>query len=580
MFRLIIDNEECELNSKSIITLNKLIIDLEDLSLRGINFTNSINLPITNKNDRLTGYPSRLASNNLAFEIRKDYILFDGVSILSRGNVIVKSYDEKAGIKIQLAEGSDFWTRAGSKLLEDLILHNNDFTFTASNMNALKAKTSSVFVTALHSATGSATDTALVNYNFTRPCYNWKIVLDKIISELGYTVDYTNILEKTDLLNLGCLSNSEKFFVSDFKRRFQNINQLGNIDYTNSNVIYGGGGSTGQLGSTLTNATYKTSYVIKGFVNSLINTQINLQVNGNNEVLTVPAGRTFINFRTDEVEIGSTFVVNFPTTVLLQDVYIYSAINEEDIFTVSGQINIEGFNVLADYNLPQHSYKQFIKNIIKLCFLDFAIDENKKLITFKYLPGVINTNNVVDFSKKVERYYTIESGSVYGQLSVFNYNNEDDINVNRGSAFVNINNENAPEIKEILSIQEYSASLEINASGNNILLCNIYNTTENKRQAIKNRILFFEEVGPFGINATFTPVSWQRIYSKNYVKFIQATKRERVISFDAYLNNLDFRTLQRNPVIYIDFLQSNFLVTDIEGFQRNEKCKIKCIKYN
>ena len=580
MFKLLIDNEEAELNTKSVITLNKLLLDLDDISLRGINFTNSITLPLTTKNDRLTGYPSRLSSNNLAFEVRKEYILFDSQTILSRGNVIVKSFEEKAGIKIQLAEGSDFWNVAGSKLLNDLVIHANDFTFNATNMDALKAKSTSVFLVALHCATDPTINTALTNYTYTRPCYNFKSILDKIILELGYEVDYTDVLTKTDLIDLGCLSNTEKFFVSDYKVRFENINQNGNINYTSASSIFTKVGNVTQSGSTLTNATYKTSYVVKGFINSLVNTQILFEANGNTEVITINRGRSFINFRTDEIEISSSFVINFPTLINLEDVYIYSAINEPDIFAVEEAIDITGFLVLADYNLPQHTYKQFIKNLIKINFLDFTIDENKKKITFRYMPEIINTNNVVDFSSKVERYFEVNSGSIYGQLSVFKYNNDDDINENTGTAYISINNENAQEIKEIIAINEYSASREINVSTNNIIVVNIYNISENSRQSIKNRIIFFEETGTFGFNAVFSRIAWQQLYSKHYVDFVEATKRERVINFDAYINYLDFRTLQRNPVIYVQSLQSNFLVTDIQGFQRNEKCTLKCIKYN
>lgn len=580
MYRLLIDNEAVELKSNQKIQLNKLLIDLTDISLRGINYTNSFTLPFTQKNDRLTGFPSRLSSDNLSFETRKTYVLSDSSTILSRGNVIVESFDDKDGIKIQLAEGSSFWNVAGSKLMQDLSLHANDFEFTTTNMDALKVKTPSVFLTALHSATDAATGTALTNYNATRPCYRFDILLGKIIEELGYTVDYTNIFQKTDLLNLGCLSNAEKFYVSDFKRRFQNVSQLGNINYAPATTIFTRTGNVSQTGSSLNNATYETSYVIKGFVQSPINTQINLQVNGDTEVVNVPKGRSFINFRSDAIEIGSSFIINFPTTILLIDCYVYSAINEASIFKADSTLSVGGFLVLADYNLPKQTYKQFIKNIIKLNFLDFTINESKKEITFKYVPDIINTNNVVDFSKKVERYFEVKGGSIYGQISIFKYNNYSNINEDRGSAFINVVNENAPNVKDVLVIDEFSASQEITVSGNNILLVDIYTPSEFKRESVRDRIVLFKEEGAFGFNATFTGVTWQRLYSKHYVNFVQSTTRERMIEFSAFINNLDFRTLQRNPLIYVDFLQSIFLVTEISGFERGKKCKLKCIKYN
>jgi hypothetical protein len=580
MYRLFINDEEAELSKNTKVQLNKLLIDLNDLTARGINFTNSFILPFTSKNDRLCGYPSRLASNNQSFESQPNYLLLDDTTIVSRGEVVIREYDEKKGIKIQLAEGVDFWNRTGAKLLNDLDLHGDDFTFTTANMNALKVKSASVFVTALHSATGGATGTALTNYNATRPCYNFRVILDHIIEEAGYTADYGNIFEKTRLLDLGCLSNAEKFYVTDFKRRFQDSAQFGNISYTGATAIFSKSGNVSQSGATLTNALYKTSYVIKGMVISASPTEILLNVNGDVERIIVPQGRSFINFKTDEVEIGATFVINFPTPITLEDVYIYSAINEADIFAEKNSLSVVDYRVLADYNLPQQTQKQFIKNIMSIFFIDFMIDEANKEIVFRYLPDIIEGNNALDFSSKVNRYYSVTSGETYGQLSIFRYNNDDDINENRGAAYINIDNLNAPETKEIINISDYSASREINVSTNNILLVNIYDTQGNERQSVRDRILVFEETGTFGINAVFTPIAWQRLYSNHFASFIQATKRERVIEMDAFINDLDFRELQRNPVIYIDFLQSVFLVTEISGYDRKNLCKLKLIKFN
>jgi len=149
MYRLTINDEDVELDGKTSILLSKKLFDLEDISERGIKFTNAFTLPATNLNDALLGYPSRLASNNLAFENNQPYILHDENNIVSVGSVVIKSYDEKKGIKIQLAEGYNFWSVAGKTLLQDLILHDHDFAFTTANMNTLKTKGSSVFLTAL-----------------------------------------------------------------------------------------------------------------------------------------------------------------------------------------------------------------------------------------------------------------------------------------------------------------------------------------------------------------------------------------------------------------------------------------------
>jgi len=580
MFRLLINGESAELDQRVKLQLSKTLLNLSDLSERGIKFTNAINLPFTEKNDRLTGFPSRLASNNDAFETNQIYQLVGDTGTISTGNVVLKDFDDKKGIKIQLAEGYDFWVQAGKKLLNDLVIHDQDFVFNIANMNALKSKGASVFITALHSATGDTTGTAITNFNQTRPCYYFRKVLEKIIESLGYTFDFGDVLSLTDLDFIGSLSNAEKFLVSDFKRRFQDVDLIGTLDISSGTDIFSKPGNVALATTTLTNQLYKTSYVIKGTVTAPISTSLLVNIGSKIERIIVPKGESFINFRSDELEIGSVITISTNDLVNLTDLYIYSAINENDIFEVESVINIDGYLVLADYNLPQHTQKQFIKNLFKLSFLNSDIDENKREIKFTYLPDQINTNNTIDLSGNVDRYFTVKSGNTYGQLNVLKYNNEDTISQELGSAFFTVNNDNAPENKDFLKIDEYSASDEITVSTNNVIVVSIYDTTENKRQARKNRIVFFEETGTFGINAVFNPLSFQRIYSDRYFPFVEATKRERVIVLTSFLTTLQFNALQTKPVVYIDFLESHFLIAGVKGFQEDKKCKLEAIKFN
>ena len=222
MFRLHINDEEVELNQRVRIQLSKMLIDLSDLSSRGLKITNSLLLPFTQQNDKLTGYPSRLSSNNEAFEVNQQYVLESDTSgVISTGDVVIKSFDDKKGIKIQLVEGYNFWAQSGKRLLNDLVLPDSFFQFTTANMNALKVITGSVFLTALHSATGDDSNTALNNYTYTRPCYYFRNVLTEIVEQLGYTLDFGDSLDMTNLASVGCLSNAEKFWcqimVSDLK---------------------------------------------------------------------------------------------------------------------------------------------------------------------------------------------------------------------------------------------------------------------------------------------------------------------------------------------------------------------------
>ena len=579
MYRLLINSEEAELNRDTKINVSRTIFDLSDLSKRGMKFTNAFVLPITAINDRLCGCPSRLSSNNQSFEKTYPYQLVDVNSIVSTGDLIVKDYDEKKGIKIQLVEAYNFWARAGEKRLNDLVNHEDDFQFTAANMNALKTKSSSVFVTALHTATGNKNDTALVDYTYTRPCYNFRVLLDKICEDLGYTVDYGTVLTNTVLEDVGCMSNAVDFFITDFKRRFEGVNLSGAINYSLSSVVIPATGNTTIGLNALTFNTYKTSVVIKGRVSSNFDTSIDVTFSDRTEKIAISKGIQFINFRSDVAEIGDSCIISCPDIVSLDDVYIYSAVREGDKFDIDGDIDIFNYWVLSDYNLPVITYKAFIKVLAKMFFLDCVVDEQNQILKLTYLGGAIDTNNFVDLTGRVNRNNKWSAGKVFGRLNVFTYQNDNDVDSDLGRAYFNIQNENAKPVKDFISVSEFSASNEVTVSGNTIMSAPIYNTSENKRQAVSNRIVFFNETGSFGINATFNQISFQRLYANHYFNLIENTKRERVLKFDVFLTNLLFNQLQTTPIIYDKDQESYFLVSSIGKFNRKQLAELEVVKY-
>ncbi len=579
MYRLLIDGIEAELNRDTKINVSRTVFDLSDLSKRGMKFTNAFVIPITNTNDKILGYPSRLSSNNQAFERTYPYQLEDINTIVSTGRVVIKDYDEKKGIKIQLVEGYDFWSLAGQKRLNDVVNHGDDFQFNASNMNALKFKTSSVFVTALHTATGNKNDTALVNYKYTRPCYNFKVVLEKICADIGFDIDYGTVLENTDLEDIGCLSNATDFYVTDFKRRFEGQVLSGDIDFSSASIVIPNVGNTTLSGNSLLFNTYKTSVIIKGFVSSQIDTSIEVTFPDRIERIAIQRGDSFINFRSDSAEIGATATISCPDALTLDDVYVYSAVREGDIFDIEEDITLSNSWVLSDYNLPVITYKAFIKTLAKMFFLDTVIDEQNKVLKLVYLGGAIDTNNFVDLTGRINRDNSWTAGKVYGRLNVFTYENDNDVDQDLGRAYFNVQNENAKPVKEFLSIGEFSASDELTVSGNTVITAPIYTPTENKRQAVTNRIIYLNETGSFGINATFNQISWQRLYSEHYFDLIENTTRERVLKFKVFLTNLLFNQIQRTPIIYDKDQESYFLVSSIGKFNREELAELEVVKY-
>lgn len=591
MFNLRINDENVELDAKAKLQLSRLILNISDISQRGINITNSLTLPFTNKNDRLTGFPSRLNSNNLAFEQNQRYVLTEQNNIVSVGDVVIRSFDEKKGIKIQLAEGFSFWNTIGEKKMNDLDLFEFDVEFNNTTFNNLSVKTSSPFLWALARNVGVSGETALNNLQYSRPSYRHRILVDQIVSQAGYSIDYTNIFDTTIFDDIGSISNASNFAVTDYKRFFENINFVaGQIDLTNGVLEFQETGNVTENGLDLENQLYKTSYVIKGTVNANFDTTLSIEstLNGDTvtELLSINKGRSFINYKTDEIEIGSLTAFVLSNDILFENVRIYSHINESDIVEIeqdwkgNGQNSIlDGYQILTDYNLHFITQKDFFKTIIQQAFLKIDIDELKKVVKLSSFADVLNQNNALDLSGKAQKFPLVKSGKSFGQLNILTYQNEDDLNPDLGVATFVIDNKNAKPSKNFIKISEFSASREVLEGGNTTIDVPIYTITPAERQSVKERIVKFITGTGIPFTAIFSGISFQSIYSEQYIGFINAIKRERVLTIGALLNFNDFRKLQDKPIVYFREFESYFLVLKISGFEQGGITKLNVIKY-
>lgn len=594
MFRLRIDNEDVELTDKSKLQLSRLILDLSDFSKRGINISNVLTLPFTVKNDRLTGFPSRLNSNNDAFESNASYTLTQQNNIISTGNVVIKSFDEKGGIKIQLAEGYDFWTLIGKRRMFDLDLFEFDAVFSVATFDILKFKTSSPWLWALTSDSDALNGTALNHLRFTRPCYRNLLILEKIIEQAEFEVDLTNLLTVTDIDNIGMMSNTRNFAVSDYKRFFENVSvPAGDIIQTTGVLEFSEVGNVLLSGNNLINQLYATSYVVKGNVNATEQTTLSITYIGAEttvETVNIPKGRSFLNYRSDEVEIGASTVISVADNVIFEDVRIYSHILETDIAEVEGDwqapaqqsINND-FLMLMDYNLPSMTQAAFFKTLIKQFFLKVDINPLTKVVQIRSFSDILSTNNAIDLTGKSLRFPPFKSGKSFGQLNTLSYNNQDEISQELGRATFNIENENAIPAKPFLLIPEFSASRETVISGNTTIRIDIYieaeGAGEGTRITRKDRIVVFKTGVGIPFTAIFSDASWQNLYAQHYLSFIESVRRERMLSVKILLSFLDFKRINDSPIVFIGELNSYFLVLNISGFEEGEFSNVTMVKF-
>ena len=580
-----------ELNEATKLQLSRTVLDLSDISIRGINISNSLNAPFTKKNDRLLGYPSRVNSNNAAFEETQPYTLTSQNNIVSTGEVVITSFDEKKGIKIQLAEGYGFWSTIGKKRLNDLDLFEFDEEFGNAAFNSLQSKTSSPWLWALADNLGNPNETALDNLQYSRPSYRFRILIDQIVSQAGYSIDLSNLLEVTNYDDIGCLGNTRDFAVTDYKTRWEgSLMSAGIIDVSTGNVEFSENGNVAVVGDSFENQLYKTSYAIKGYVDAVIDSVISISYTLNSEttteLVTVPKGRSFLNFRTDEIEIESITTFSTSENILFEDVRIYSHILESDIVDIEGDWKgngqnsiLNGYQMLTDYNTPNITQSVLFKSVIKMLFLKVDVDELTKTVFIKPFSDILDTNNAIDLSGKAKRFPSVKSGKSFGQLNLLTYTNDDSIGEDLGQATFFIDNKNAVPSKKFISISQFSASRQTIVDDNTTVDVKIYSRLPATRESTKDRVVEFITGDGIDYTATFSGVSFQNLYSVNYIRFIESVKRERILPVKMLLSFRDFRRINDTPIIFLKEFNSYFLVLKISGFEEGEFCKVKMVKY-
>lgn len=574
-FNLKINNQNVPIPDT--VRLNKTLLSIDNISTRGVRFSNVFNVPYSNEVNEILEYPSDLNGDSLAFETSHTYSLESNNAVVSTGTVLVKQFSRKKGIRIQLVEGFNFWNSLGSAKMNDLDLARFDYVFNTANIETLRANTG-VLISANHDSSGKGINTPYDNDLYNRPMYRHKGLLDEILVQYGYT--YNNELFDSSLLDrMGELSNSDRFLVSDYKRSYSNVVVDGVFSLSNGVLSFSKAGNTTVSGDNIINSTIKTSYSLKGWVISSSDTYLSFISGSIKESVFIPQGRTFINFNSSKLEINRSTYIYSESPITLESVDFRSVIDEGDIFDITNIISIQGYLALCDLNLPNRTVKSFIKNLMSICFIDLNIDELTKEVSLVNLNDIINTSNTTDVSDININDLTIKSGNMYAQLNEMKYDNDEDVGVFLGSHFFKVDNKSAKEKGVFMSISEYSASKEELINGYSAISFSLYDNVENKRSSVKNRIVYFEN-GGIMFNAVFSPLSMRNIHDRSYFSFIEATKRERSIPLEVYLNIEEYNQLNNKPIIFVEQLSSTYLVLSVNSFDNRGLCRLDVLKYN
>ncbi len=573
MFRLIISNEEAGLSTKVKIQLSKSLFTVGNIAQRGVKFSNVFTLPYTDANNRALGYPSRLKSNNRAFKSTAPYVLLGGGGIVSRGSVTVKSFDVKKGIKIQLTEGQSFWGRAGGLKLNDLDLWDHAFIYNSNNNHPPKSPENVFVFGRVSSAYNGASE-------IKRPCVYFRGVLEAIATSLGYSIDYGSSIGDSDINSLGCLSNATGFYVCSARAKFNGgFEGLLNFEGT---VVYRG--DFAEFNKTeLVGKTVQCSYVFKGWAECPSVTEVTFNYNGRKQSLWLPSGRSFVNFKTDAVKKDTSITITLGGLVKLDEVSVFTLISEKDLIKsrvtegetvdIGTASNIDRFLVPADYNMPVQTCKRFVSILAALNFLDFQVDEIKKVVKVVQLGGSLNRGNSIDLSGRVSLPVSYAPGRLFAKLNTMTYGNDTSLPPSLGSGDFFVDDDGAKGSAPFINVTEYSASEEVGP----LLHAPIYDVGKVERASLKERIAYIPD-GAYPA-VSFSQISMKSIYSKYYSVWVLATQRGLATTLTVDLTFLQFKRLQHNPVFYVSGLSSYFIAVGITGFDGRKPCKIKAVRH-
>ncbi len=609
-FQLYIEDELADIGAATKLFLNRTFLDMGDISKRGLLFTNVLTLPATHRNERIFGFPFHGKAKPPSF------LLLYRHQVIGNGVIDVQSFNRQKGIKIQLVLDSGFWREAEELMLNDLVLDDYDFLFKDlkedgfSNRIFNKGKTYQL-VTA-----GSA------DLFTPRPNYAFKPLIDLISERLGYSIDYGDTLEKTDIRQTGCISNAKDLLVYDYKVRFLNhtIPRERHINFNDGHEIYKAGHTviynvkkyltTTTIGNTLVSTLKPPEIplylIMKGFITTpgigevIIKGRKTLD-GAYSEVskFYLSNERDFYNYISPEIDITkyAYLRIQFPEGVLLKDLTISTAYKESSIFKYRETeckereeflkkyplsnikrlengyarkgyyTDISDFYVLSDYNLPNLTCKDFLREIMKMNFLAFDINENKKEIKITPLGKNIDAKNSVDLSNRIEDVkLTYATPKYFASKNTLSYNNDKDVGESGKYAF--LSDDIKGETKEFLKVESFSSSQNYEKN----VFFYIYDIAKNTRKELTDRVVYTK-----GENVYFSPLSMEEIYTKYYKNLVDNTAAECTLNIN--LDFAHFGQLADSPLFYVSGLAQHFLALSIEGFDGVGLCKVKCVKY-
>lgn len=631
--QLFINDIECDLSENSRIQITKIGNDIGDLKQKA-DYTNSVSLPKSAKNEFLTEYVSDLnSSSTLPYKTVSCRLIIDGIELMSNGLMYI---DEVAGpeYKVMLISGNkDFTKEMADKTLQALNVTNLDHTWNVANEKALNGDiqyllTENITETILKYSIHPTNDWAYVEK--LHPSVKVRRLMADIIEACGYVPTVTSI---PDNLFLFCQDTNfndpdrvravwGNSLASNYYVRTAGANELTSVYPINANIIRENQG--GFIGTMLFNnietycynVNYNGSYTLN-FLGKIVNS----------------AGRSVtLRYASEDGTVSGTIVTSSATDINVswsanvaltagKKIYLYvilsPLITPSDIgvmlargwsFGVEQQSGttmsyVYGSNIKVSDILPKIKQIDFFKDICSLFFLIPDIDNQNKTVTLRSIQDAVNNIGVAkDWSKYfISRKSTKFSFGKWAKRNIFKYESDKETENYFGQGEVNINNDViASEVEMFKSI--FSASLEVERMTDlpfaYIPCYGAGGTGSIWKGGMKNRLILAELIGRTvsfvdsgnnvldttntayaGVFDTATnSIDFKRLIADNFDDYMQLLSKMKIINAEFYLPLIEFNSFNQFIPIYVEQLNSYFIVNKINAWEKNKSCVCELIK--
>jgi hypothetical protein len=563
----------------SIPAITKKSFDINNPSIRFIDFTNKFKLPDTILNRQIFNSPQNVGSNNRSFEKVYSVVINDVYQIFRGKGFLDSSSNNEFSFQV-VDDSRDLFNKLEVKL-NSIIWDDLDTVLTEAAINAqdtIDINNCWFWGKACYHQQSFTINTDQTTGDdrckYSRPAFYLQALLNRAVINSGYTLVST-------LPDLAISSNHKDFFFTSYQKTINaTYDSAGTLALTGLNSYDFKVSSVTATNTTIhdvhkfnfrVRGTFTTTADIKLLIHAVDNTGTKIIDNN----ISLPTNGV-VDFTTTEIYEGPTgmtvtFTLVGTGSVIFSDVLIYTILSEnnEDLST-NPFLN---YKIKVYDNLPDISYLDIFKTICTISNKYQVIDNYKKIMSFGSFASM-NKLNTLDWSDK----FIIGSENItsdfaeLGQKNYIKYTNDKTVSVELGQSYFEIDNENlADEIYYI--IMNFGASKEVVVNNNTIAHVQIYNDTTRIPDQEINMRLFYCNVDKL----QFDQISW--VNNAYYTELFNSLFRTRSISCELNISKLDFLKWNPNMLIYIDYFKTTFFVIEISNFIPGRATKVKLLGY-